>query len=266
MGISADAAVVNENLILALSAFSKVKPTGSVGRAPGLRLVRSGVNYGLFNTAVLSSPAVTEGEFEERIHGAGQIFAEHGVSWSLWYCEDLLEGTTRRRARIIQASNGLHITMEAPGMLAERLLPPARRLPVVECRRVGDEKTRRDFSLLMSLAFYMPMDLATTVYGSEGVWDTPMTGWVAYSGGKAVSTAVTYTGAGVVGVYAVGTDPKQQRKGYGEAVMRHALGEARKEHGIERTILQSSPAGLGLYLRMGYRQTTRFCVSLKSGQ
>ena len=91
-----------------------------------------------------------------------------------------------------------------------------------------------------------------------------MTGWVAYLGGRAVSTAVTFTGAGVVGVYAVGTDPKQQRRGYGESVMRYALDQARQRDGVERSILQSSSAGFPLYLRMGYRQTTRFCVSMKN--
>jgi len=121
----------------------------------------------------------------------------------------------------------------------------------VEFRPVSDAGVRRDFSLIMSQAFYMPFELALEVYGNEGVWTSPMTGWVAYLGGRAVSTAVTFTGAGVVGVYAVGTDPKQQRRGYGEAVMRYALDQARQRDGVERSILQSSSAGFPLYLRMG---------------
>jgi len=76
MGTPADIAIVNENLILALSAFSKVKPAGSVAEAPGMRLVRSGVDYGLFNTAVLSAPALVEGDFEQRIHRVELLEAE----------------------------------------------------------------------------------------------------------------------------------------------------------------------------------------------
>jgi ribosomal protein S18 acetylase RimI-like enzyme len=54
--------------------------------------------------------------------------------------------------------------------------------------------------------------------------------------------------------------PDHQRRGYGEAVMRHALAEAQREHGMERSILQSTPAGYRLYERMGYRKITRVSV------
>jgi ribosomal protein S18 acetylase RimI-like enzyme len=63
-----------------------------------------------------------------------------------------------------------------------------------------------------------------------------------------------------MGVYNVATIPGQQRRGYGEAVMRYALAETRREHGLERSILQSTPAGYRLYERMGYRQITRVSV------
>ena len=75
-----------------------------------------------------------------------------------------------------------------------------------------------------------------------------------------MSTAAVVAGGGAVGVYNVATLPGRQRCGYGEAVMRHALAEARREHGLERVILQSTPAGLRLYERMGFRTVTRVSV------
>jgi hypothetical protein len=42
--------------------------------------------------------------------------------------------------------------------------------------------------------------------------------------------------------------------------MRYAVAEAQKEHGVEQSILQSTPAGLHLYQRMGYRTITRVSV------
>jgi hypothetical protein len=42
--------------------------------------------------------------------------------------------------------------------------------------------------------------------------------------------------------------------------MRHALAEARRENGVQRVILQSTPAGLRLYERMGFRAVTRVSV------
>ena len=54
--------------------------------------------------------------------------------------------------------------------------------------------------------------------------------------------------------------PGSRRQGFGEAVMRHALAEVRRERGMERVILQSTPAGLALYERMGFRTVTRVAV------
>jgi len=78
--------------------------------------------------------------------------------------------------------------------------------------------------------------------------------------GEPVSTTALVVGGGAVGVYNVATLPGRQRHGYGEAVMRYALQEAQREHGIERSILQSTPAGYKLYERMGYRTVTRVSV------
>jgi ribosomal protein S18 acetylase RimI-like enzyme len=67
-------------------------------------------------------------------------------------------------------------------------------------------------------------------------------------------------GGGAAGVYNVATMPGFQRRGYGEAVMRHALENSRRLNGIERVILQSTPAGLKLYERMGLETVTRVSV------
>ncbi len=75
-----------------------------------------------------------------------------------------------------------------------------------------------------------------------------------------MATAATVTNAGVVGVYNVGTLPGHQRRGYGESMMRHVLARAREEHGVERTILQSTKDGMRLYKRMGYAEVTKVAV------
>jgi ribosomal protein S18 acetylase RimI-like enzyme len=57
-------------------------------------------------------------------------------------------------------------------------------------------------------------------------------------------------------VYNVATLPEHRRRGHGEAVVRYALEQARRESGCERTILQATDYGLQLYLSMGYRTVT----------
>jgi ribosomal protein S18 acetylase RimI-like enzyme len=56
----------------------------------------------------------------------------------------------------------------------------------------------------------------------------------------------------------VATLPAHRQLGCAEAVMRHALAEAKQAWGMERTVLHATPAGLPVYQRMGYRPVTRF--------
>jgi ribosomal protein S18 acetylase RimI-like enzyme len=258
-------ATVNRNMLEALAAFAWVKETGRTDSLPGLGVAVSGVRFGLFNTATLSTPAPGDGgDLDERLTRAGRYFAGHQIPWSFWLCEELLGASTRRRARLLLASEGLVPVTEAPGMIAESLPDVHRRLPVLDCRPVGDLETRTAFSRLMAAAFDMPPALAEEVYGSERLWRGPLHGWVGYYNGLPVTTTATVVSSDAVGVYAVGTHPLCQRRGYAEAVMRHALAVARRDSGIERSVLQSSAAGLGLYLRLGYRQVCRVTVFLKS--
>ena len=64
--------------------------------------------------------------------------------------------------------------------------------------------------------------------------------------------------AGAVGLYGVATLPDRGGRGYAEALIRHALAQARQRHGVERTILQACTEALPLYLRLGYRMVTHF--------
>jgi GNAT superfamily N-acetyltransferase len=50
----------------------------------------------------------------------------------------------------------------------------------------------------------------------------------------------------------VATEPAYQRRGFGDAVMRHALGLAADVHGEVPTTLHATPAGRPIYERMGY--------------
>ena len=50
----------------------------------------------------------------------------------------------------------------------------------------------------------------------------------------------------------VATDPTRQRRGYGDAVMRHALDLSARVHGDIPTTLHATEAGRPIYERMGY--------------
>jgi ribosomal protein S18 acetylase RimI-like enzyme len=68
--------------------------------------------------------------------------------------------------------------------------------------------------------------------------------------------------ADALGVYSLGTLPAFRRQGYGEALLRAAVSEVGRRTGLSRVVLQSTEAGYALYLRMGFRDATKFTVYL----
>jgi len=259
-----DGLIINENLRCALAAFSRVRAWGQVDKGDSFSVVYAGVSYGLFNTMLITSHLPREyTDFGTVLDEAEQYFHQRNVAWSVWYCEELLSVEERRRARIALATRGMKLMMEAPGMIADDLAPPTAKLPQLDCRRVGDARTRRDFSKVMSTAFHVPEDMSNDVYAGETLWQGALRGWMAYVDDRPVATTITVEGGGAIGLYAVATDPPFQRRGYGESLMRVAIEEARRTSGLTRCVLQSSAVGYPLYIRMGYRNVTRFFVFVK---
>ena len=160
---------------------------------------------------------------------------------------------------------GMSLIAQPPGMLAEELNPPRRPPCAMDIQRVHDTVTRIDFAHLSSVIFSLPYETSRHIYGSQQLWQKPMTGWVGYVDGRAVSIVTVVIGGGALGVYSVGTVPEFQGRGYAETMIRHALAEARQASATGLTVLQSTAQGLNLYSRMGYRVVTKFGVYLNEG-
>jgi GNAT superfamily N-acetyltransferase len=207
----------------------------------------------MFNAAFLSSPVSTEAELAQRILLPALHFESRKLDWAYWVCEDMLEPRTRRASRRIFERHGLRHSVELPGMLAERVAPPAKPLPALEIRKVHDAATRDAFCAIASVCFHVPIQWFLEVFDDLVVWDR-----------FAVSTTAIVMGGHAIGVYNVATVPQHQRHGYGEAIMRHALAQAYDVHGTQRSILQSTPAGARLYHRMGYQTVAKIAVYASS--
>ena len=84
--------------------------------------------------------------------------------------------------------------------------------------------------------------------------------WAHYAGtlhGKTVATTSVFTGAGVAGIYLVSTIPEARNRKIATTIVKHVLKQAR-EAGYNIGTLQSSKEGLGLYLKLGFREYCRF--------
>jgi len=250
---------VADNLRESFRVIAESRAGGEVRELPGVSIASAGVTFQMFNAAFLSEPVATENELNQRAFLAAMHFESRGREWAYWVCEDWIAPKARKRLRAVLDKAGLHHSVDLPGMVAERVEPPVKKASAIEVRRVCDAQTREAFCGIGSACFHVPLPWFHEVFDSPSVWQK-FAAYVGYVEGEPVSTTALVMGGGAVGVYNVATLPGHQRRGYGETVMRHALDDSRRQHGVERTILQSTPAGFRLYERMGFRTVTRVGV------
>jgi ribosomal protein S18 acetylase RimI-like enzyme len=261
--------MVEDNLRVAMRFFGRATGTGEVCVADGLELVYSGLDYGVFNMALLAGPVSSERDLAASLAAAGRFYRERKSRWSFWLCEDLLDPTARRHSREIFTEAGMRAISHAPGMLAPALLAPSRTLPEIECRAVSAAELRAAFAGLTVNCFDIPLSVARAVYEPESAWQGAYRGYVGLVNGSAVSIVALVRAAGAVGIYSLGTLPAHRHQGYGEALLRAAIAQenaaenAVREHAVdEPLVLESTEAGYRLYRRIGFRDVTNFTVYL----
>ena len=258
-----DFQIVDANLRAAMYFFGEATGTGEIRPLDGALAIYSGLDYGVFNIALLDgSPTEGIDEFTGRLAQCARYFAPRTMRWSFWLCEDSLDSTTRRKARSLLMDRDLRPISQAPGMLAEALLPPVRPLPKIECLPVADRATRQAFGALTAVSFDIPMGIAKAVYEPERAWLGDYRGFVGLAGGRPVAIAAIVATPDTLGVYSLSTLPECRRMGYGEALLRAAVAAEQKRTGIGRVVLQSTDAGYSLYRRLGFQEVAKFSVYL----
>lgn len=248
------------NLRETMKFFGQASGAGDVTEENGVLLIDSGVNYSVFNIAMLTCEPSDVTSLTDRVRTAVRYYEARQTRWSIWVCEDLLPESVRKQTPATLANHRLRKLTEAPGMIANRLKPPARRLPQIDCLPVNNAASRSDFSHITSVNFDIPFATCQLVYGNEQAWSHEYHGYVAYANGTPVATTAVVVAAGAIGIYSVSTLPQYRRHGYAEALMRRVLEKYRDETGIETTVLQATRAGYDMYLKMGYRPVSRFTV------
>ena len=250
---------VADNLRESFRVIAASRGPGENRELQGVSIAAAGVTFQMFNAAFLSAPVSTESELQQRILLPYVHFNARGLEWAFWVCEDWMASRPLRRSRQLFERHGLRHSVNLPGMVAESIRPPVRPLPRLDVRRVGDGATRDAFCHIGSVCFHVPLTWFREVFDNDAVWEN-FAAYVGYTDYEPVSTTAIVVGAGVLGVYNVATLPGHQRMGYGERSCGARSKIWRTRHGIERSILQSTPAGLQPYERMGYRTITRVAV------
>lgn len=260
--------LVDENLRAAMRFFGEASESGQVQSAGPAQLIYSGLDYGVFNIALLTGPVASERDLSEIIAGCGRYYRERSVRWSFWVCDDLLEPPARRNNREVFTGAGLRVISRAPGMVAQALSTPSRLLPEIDCRPVDDAASRSAFTGLTVSCFDIPIGVARAIYDRESAWNGSYRGFVGFVKGTPVAIVALVRAGGALGVYSLGTLPEYRHKGYGEALLRAASALYRNDPSApqaaeqEPMVLESTEAGYRLYRRIGFQDVTNFTVYL----
>jgi GNAT superfamily N-acetyltransferase len=182
-------------------------------------------------------------------------FQSKGAPFAAWWFNQIPQPANLLER--LQA-HGFALDYDAPGMavdldtLDEALLL-SNGLTIVPA---FDDKTLQDWRTVLCASYDMPVaraeawTQATQAFGKE---NAPWRLYVGYWDGKPVATNFLFNGAGVAGLYCVGTVPEARGKGLGKAITLKPLLDARAE-GYRYGVLFASDEGLPMYERLGFRR------------
>ena len=249
----------NSQLIGAWSYFANRVSGGVVEELGGVTAAFCRVPIAFFNIAFLVEPVSGPEEWEDRLRRACVWCERQNVPWLFCCAESAGQAVPGALERALERA-GLAPMMPLTGMIADELLPPARRLPELEYHLARDPQTTRWMGLLNQQAYGMPADSGLEGDFNDAVFGPDAYGVVGWHDGAPVSCTATILVAGRLYVAYVATPPQHQRRGYAEAVMRRSLEEAARERGWRRSVLHATDAGRPVYARMGYRAVERYML------
>jgi predicted GNAT family N-acyltransferase len=97
----------------------------------------------------------------------------------------------------------------------------------------------------------MDLEASKPLFGRGSFWANHLL-VVGRVGEAAATSAAVMLAGGHRYVALVATQPGQQKKGFAEAAMRHALSAAAEKFGERPSFLHATAAGRPIYARMGY--------------
>ena len=225
---------------------------------PGLTITWPDTHFPFYNALFLTEQLADIQVLQARVQEAAAYMRVRSYKGWFVLCLDNVSGSAKQnlaatlaRAKFVQAIPmtgmvGDILPMEAPGHSVLRFV------------RIFDNSTIQAFAELNCVAYGVPIETSQSLVNEHTLWHEHAYGFVAYESDKPVSTATAIINEGCLFLFLVATSPHARRKGYGEAVVRHALETAYEATGIRRTVLHATEDGYPLYLRLGYRPTGKF--------
>jgi len=225
---------------------------------PGLAISWPNTDFPFYNALFLTEHLMDAQMLEDRVQQAAAYLRAHQKSGLFVVCLDNVSGPAKKTLATVLAGAKFVQAIPMTGMAGDILPIEAPGHPALRFERIGDDRTIQEFAQLNCIAYNVPIEASHSLVKEHTLWHEHAHGFVAYEGHTPVSTATAVINEGRLYLFLVATLPEARRKGYGEAVVRHALQAAHTATGIRRTVLHATEAGYPIYQRLGYRPTVKF--------
>ena len=219
--------------------------------AAGADYIFTGLPIPFFNVAVLTARQLSASALDSSARAALAWASDKGAPWLFVVTHDALEPGTDAAA-VLDAC-GFAPIIPLTGMIARSVaplsnVPSGLRLEVAE-----DDAACCDAIDVNSAAYGMDLNASKPALGRGALWADHLL-VVGRAGGAPATSAAVMLAGGHRYVALVATQPGQQKKGFAEAAMRHALAEAAGKFGERPSFLHATDAGQPIYARMGYEK------------
>jgi GNAT superfamily N-acetyltransferase len=225
---------------------------------PGLAISWPNTRFPFYNALFLTEQLTDAQLLQDRVQKAAVYMSTRPYRGWFVVCLDNLSGAAKDKLAEILAQANFVQFIPMTGMAGDILPLAAPGHPALRFVRISDDSTIQTFAELNCVSYAIPVETSLSLVKEHSLWHEHAYGFIGYDGDKPVSTATAIVNEGCLFLFLVATAPDARRKGYGAAVVRHALQTAYEATGIRRTVLHATEAGYPVYRRIGYHPTGKF--------
>ncbi|MEU1375064.1 GNAT family N-acetyltransferase [Streptomyces triculaminicus] len=223
---------------------------------PGIAVRWADCRFAFWNCVTLTDVGAQADTLGQRLNQAADIMRSKKHPGFLWLFEDLLDDGARSALGSAAERAGLQNAFAGTGMAGD-LLPIAEPAhPDLTFVRVTTDEQLRAYADINSRGYGFPLEHGRDGLVGSTLWKNEVYAYLGMRGDVPVACAGAVEAEGRLFVVLVATDPRWQRRGYGEAVTRKALYEGARATGLTRATLHATAAGAPVYPRIGFKSNS----------
>jgi ribosomal protein S18 acetylase RimI-like enzyme len=227
-------------------------PGADVRDLPGVAVRWADCEFAFWNCVTLTGDTADAELLGRRLELVADVMRSKRRPGFLWLFEDLLGADARAALGEAAERAGLRHAFSGTGMAGDLLPVPDPVHPDLTFVRVSTDEDLLAYADLNSRAYGFPLEAGRDGLLGSSLWTTEAHAYLGLRDGEPVTCAATVAAEGRLFVALVATDPRWQRRGYGEAVTRKALHEGGRATGLTRATLHATAAGAPVYPRIGF--------------